>query len=642
MLLVLLATPARSATPPVTAAPSPEQLIYLLEYVGSDYGAAVLNGAVVNVAEYGEALRLTKQIMQGYAARHGQTDVVTNGLRDLQQLIERKAPSDEVYGLSRRLLPLLTNSLGAVVRLPAAPSISSGKRLWDNDCTVCHGKTGAGDGPAATHLEPAPSAFGGELMDRLSPRQIFNALTFGIPATAMPSFADGYSEQQRWDVAFYVMTLRQGFGPQRPVGGTQLTAEEVAVSTNGELLARLRATRPAATEAEVDYLRLNAVAASGAPGATAPATAPAAADDRGLAAALQLQEAFARVAERVRPAIVGVTAFVLDPEWTEEKQQASRGNAWMANNRDAFRYPGFRPVRAGSGFLIEDEGYVLSSDQLLRDANGQLAALIDLELADETHAPARIVGTEPTVDLSVLRLPENVKPPLAQPLELGNSGYVEAGHWVIALANPPGAETVFSVGVVASAPVRQCYQEELSATALQTSLDVPLSGVGGPVVDIQGRVLGLTARPRRAPEPTTLIDAPPPRAVTLPINLVLNLFEALKVAKSSESPWLGISVLELPTFRAQLGERAATTKIPPTGLYIDNVYDPSPAARLGVRPGDFLVGLGGHRILSVSDFQTWLYVSGIGSTIELSLVRDGAPLALTATVETRPDAVRPR
>jgi S1-C subfamily serine protease len=122
----------------------------------------------------------------------------------------------------------------------------------------------------------------------------------------------------------------------------------------------------------------------------------------------------------------------------------------------------------------------------------------------------------------------------------------------------------------------------------------------------------------------------------LPISLVLNLFEALKVARSHRSPWIGISVLELPAVRRRLGPNAHGVAMPPTGVYIDDVFTPSPAARAGIRPGDFLVGLGGHAILSVGDFQTWLYVTGIDATAELALVRDGKPLTLKVPVEVRP------
>src|SRR5581483_5021489 len=122
------------------------------------------------------------------------------------------------------------------------------------------------------------------------------------------------------------------------------------------------------------------------------------------------------------------------------------------------------------------------------------------------------------------------------------------------------------------------------------------------------------------------------------INLVLTLFEALKVAQSVRSPWIGASVLELPALRRRLGEQADAAAIPATGLYVDDVFEPSPASRAGVRPGDFLLGLGGHPLASVSDFQTWLYVLGIGPRAELDRARDGKRTRVTVPIEVRPES----
>jgi S1-C subfamily serine protease len=284
--------------------------------------------------------------------------------------------------------------------------------------------------------------------------------------------------------------------------------------------------------------------------------------------------------------------------------------------------------------LIDDEGYVVSCDHLVRDDAGQQVALTEIELPDDVRAVGAFVGAEPMLDFAVLRMAGTVPaPPPA--LALADSDHVETGHWVIGLGDPPGPDRNFAVGLISSAPQRQCYQAELSATRLQSSLIVPPGALGGPVVDIQGQVVGMSVRQTGEP------GAPPVTSI-LPINLVLTLLEALKVAHSARSPWIGVSVLELPVVRQRLGARAADARIPPTGVQIDDVFDPSPASGAGIRPGDFLVGLGGHPVFAVGDFQTWLYVAGIGAPIDLDLVRDGQPLRIAVTVEERPPAATTR
>ena len=618
--------------------------MFLVEYVGTDYANAVQDGRVVSDFEYGEVLRFTKQIIQEYGASAGRTEAVTSGLRELEQLIVRRAPSEQVWTATRRLIPGLARSLGGAARPATLPNLANGGRLWANDCAPCHGPTGGGDGPAAPGMDPPPTPLRGEFMDRVSPRQVYNAVTFGVDTTGMPSFAAAYDEQQRWDVAFFALTLRADFEPKRPTTtGQQFTLDELAASSNSELLAKLREKNQSASPAEVDYFRVNFVSPLG---AAVPLAGRAVEPSQSLSTALQLQDAFAEVAERVLPHVVGLSSYVRDPAYAPERLRTEKGEAWMAANPELVRHAGFRRIRTGSGLIVDAEGYVLTCDHLLRDDAGAVVPFVEIELSDQSRMPTSVVGTEPTIDLGVLRVAdERLLSKVPSGLEFGDSDRLQVGHWLIALGDPPGPERLFRVGVVSSPPSRQCYQEQLFATALQSSLDIPAGALGGPVVDILGHVAGLSVRPAGVaslPAGTSArADIP---SFTLPVNLALNIFEALKVAQSRRSPWLGISVLELPTRRRRIGPEAApdANQLPRHGVYIDNVFDPSPASRAGVRPGDYLLGLGGHQIGSVGDFQTWIYVLGIGRQVELDLFRDGQPLTVVAPIEERPESARPQ
>ena len=635
---------AQSDAAPAKSDERAGRLVFLLEYVGMDYENAVRDGNVVDQAEYGEVLRMLKQLASEYAARPDRTVPGADGIVARQRDVQQKAPAERVYAASRKLLPRLIASVGGVALPANTPDLANGRRLYETDCAPCHGDTGAGDGRSSPGMDPPPTAFRGAFLEKLSPRQTFNALTHGVAGTAMPSYALAYDEQQRWDVAFFVPTLRVGFAPQRSSAGVAPSLEELASSSNVELLDYLKKRDPNATPEHVDQLRAEpgarAAVEAGTPVGRARARAanaavPPPSSDGGIAAALQLQDAFGSVAARVLPSVVGVTGYVRDAAWSPEQKVPERGPVWTTAGVDALRYPGYRPVRFGSGFVADDAGFVLSRDQLLRDEKGELVALVDVELADHTHRVASIVGSEPTLDIAVLRIAEpsdgaSQTPP---PAELGDSDRLAIGHWLLAIGDPPGAEQALAVGIVAAPPARQCYQQELSATRVQSSLVIPERALGGPVVDIQGRVVGLSVGEPRGAAP------PPGRAANgyvLPINLVLNLYEALKVAHSTRSPWLGISVLELDRMlKRTTGEKPAAA-LPVNGIGIDDVFVPSPAASAGVKPGDFLVELGGHAIQSVGDFQKWMYVMGIGTKVELGLVRDGQPMRVTVTIEARP------
>ncbi len=629
-LLLRVAAPACAAEPPGDAG----RLVFLLEYVGTDYAGAVRNGKVVSAFEYGEVLRFTKEIIREYEARQQRPDAVSHGLREVQQLIERRAAEHEVFAATRRVLPGLAKALGATETPAGLPNLASGRRLWVSDCAPCHGPGGGGDGHLASGMDPPPTAFRGDLIKRLSPRQVYNALTFGIDGTAMPSFSAAYTKRQRWDVAFFVMTLRTDFEPKRVADGIGFALEELAASSNEELLARLREQRPKATAREVDWFRANLSAPGG---GSVPFAGPEAAGPA-VTAALQIQEVFAAVAGRIMPRVVGVTGYVRDQG--SATARPSRPEGWTASASDEFRYPGFRAVHAGTGFLVDDEGYVLSCDHLMRNERGEPVDFVDVELQDQSHLEARVVGTEPTLDLAVIQVADAVRTNGSAALDFGDSERLQIGQWLIAVGDPPGAGKTFAVGLVSAPPERQCYQEERSATRVQSSLIVPSGGLGGPIADVLGHVVGMSVRQPGPPE-HDWGDAPAATHV-LPINLVLNLYEALKVAQSKQSPWIGVSVLELPLLRRRLGAEARSMAVPETGVYIDDVFEPSPAARAGIVPGDFLLALGGHRLLSVGDFQTWLYVLGVGKEIELVVQRNGHQLQLKAPIEERPASATSR
>ena len=108
------------------------------------------------------------------------------------------------------------------------------------------------------------------------------------------------------------------------------------------------------------------------------------------------------------------------------------------------------------------------------------------------------------------------------------------------------------------------------------------------------------------------------------------------------SPFLGFSVLELAVLRKQVRETGERIPLPLTGVYIDNLFEPSPAASAGVRVGDSLTAIDGNRLLSVLDFQKWLYLSGVGRSVTLQLYRDGKTLEKRMTIEMRPAAATTR
>lgn len=576
-LVVLASGPARAAE-----APPAGQIVFLLEYIGSDYGIAVDDGQVTNAFEYAEMVDFTRVVEEGYRSLRPSGDGATPAdLEKLRSLVAAKAPAVEVRALVGRLVPRVAEDLGVASWPSRAPDLERGRRLYAEECARCHGASGRGHGPDSEGLEPPATSFHEERMAHVTPNQLAGAIRYGIQGTAMLAYGGRWTDEEIWDVAFFVASLR-------------------------------RTAMRASSEAEEG---------SGATAAT------------DVASAIDLEKTFTGVADRVFPSVVGVTALARDDTPLPADALAGRTTAaggWTRSRGIRVRHPGFAPVAEGSGFFVEPDGTVLTALHVVRDpATNRPADRVEVELGDDRRALARVVGIEPMIDLAVLKIDVPYETP---PVTIGRSEDARVGQWIIALGDPTGIERTFVAGSLSATPRRECYQEEPSETLYQTSVWVEAGGFGGPVVDLQGNVIGM-AQPRPG-----LV---PPRGIpsvlrVLPIELALTIYEALAIRAKDVSPWVGFAVLELSR-----DVRRKMEDPPRTGVYIDDVYAPSPASKAGIQAGDVLVAFDGNRLLSVADFQRWLYLSGVGKSVTLDLHRDGKVEQKTIVIEQRPESLIP-
>jgi len=361
--------------------------------------------------------------------------------------------------------------------------------------------------------------------------------------------------------------------------------------------------------------------------------------DPDLNFALKLQNAYTKVAAKTYPSVVCVTVYEADPAAEADVEgtnglSAAKDAAWRHTGRTS-PYKGFRALRSGSGFALDEDGYFLTARHLLLDEAGELHHVIDVETSDLRKTLCSVVGTEPTLNLALLKFevfPKRRPPEYTVPKYQYDAAIIQPGQIAIAVGDPAGAVRTFAPGVFSATPNRQCYQNDLTSTFIQASLNVHPEAYGGPVVDLQGRVVGmLTPRLNGAAK----IVPNPGIEFIMPIQILANIADTLKVKGSNQSPWLGFSILELATVFKKFPGKPGVAR-PYTGVYIDDVYDPSPAAKAGVQDGDFLVSFNGVRLFSVLDFQTQLYLAGIGSEVELELFNAGKTRTLKVKIEERP------
>ena len=231
------------------------RLVAVLDYVGSDYKNAVRDGTIVSQEEYQEMQEFTKRILellnQLKEIDKGDKAGVEPTINSLASQIEKKGDATRVAELANNAKTKLISTYNIVPYPKTLPSLAVGKQVYDENCAQCHGVTGKGDGPGRETMNPknpAPANFTDlERMASLSPFKAFNTATFGVEGTAMASFA-ALSEDQRWQVAFYVLSLRFSADSARAgaallqsknVPGDLTTVATLATSSNEQLLEKL-------------------------------------------------------------------------------------------------------------------------------------------------------------------------------------------------------------------------------------------------------------------------------------------------------------------------------------------------------------------------------------------------------------------
>ena len=225
----------------VASANTPEgasQALHLIDYIGADYPPTVENGKVIDETEYREQLEFLA-VLKGLIAdlpQRPERDELVQGVNALQTAIEQREDGTAVAREARQLGAKLAVAY-EVSQAPAiTPDPTRGAPLYAQHCSVCHGETGAGDGPASVGMTPPPANLrDAQRLDRLSLYAIYNTLGLGVEGTDMPSFADQLDERQRWDLATYIAGLSAD--PQAAKADKTYNLADLARQTPNEVLA---------------------------------------------------------------------------------------------------------------------------------------------------------------------------------------------------------------------------------------------------------------------------------------------------------------------------------------------------------------------------------------------------------------------
>lgn len=320
--------------------------------------------------------------------------------------------------------------------------------------------------------------------------------------------------------------------------------------------------------------------------------------------AAALSGTFRAAADRALPALVYVRV--------EQERTVARGEG---RPFPFFDFPGDSPQERlevpreghGSGFIIDDRGHILTNAHVVSEADRVMVRLLD-----GREFPAEVVGTDPGTDVAVLRIdPEGESLPVAQ---VGDSDRLRVGDWVLALGSPLGLDFTVTAGIV-SAKNRSINilgrQSELPLEAfIQTDAAINPGNSGGPLVDLLGRVVGISSA---IASPTGVYAG---YGFAVPINLAMAVADDLLEYGVVHRPRLGVQIMPVTAVDAEV---YGLDRI--TGAEVVAVTEGTPAAEAGIRPGDVVIAVDDTPVRNVSELQAVVARHDPGQRVTLTLVR---------------------
>ena len=378
--------------------------------------------------------------------------------------------------------------------------------------------------------------------------------------------------------------------------------------------------------------RLNAPQVTfAAPAATAAQPSPAAS---GIA---DPRIGFADIVEAAMPAVVRIHSTKLPSE-----RQADDGRPtpedWFwrrffgdPEQNDPRRSPQREEpnVGEGSGFIISDDGYILTNNHVVDGADD-----VRVGLQDGREFTAQVIGTDPSIDLALVKIETNGES--LPVLPLGNSQMLRVGEWVIAIGNPLEFEQTVTVGVLSAKERRIPIGNTDSGVVsfLQTDAAINFGNSGGPLIDAQGHVVGINTAIRRANFAEGI-------GFALPIDQARNVIEQLRERGFVKRGYIGITMNQEgidDAAREWLG-------LPDTrGVIVDVVTENGPAEKAGVRAGDVIRRVDGDIVKDNLDLISKIASRQPGDDVRLEIFRKHgdktSTLDLTAKLQDRDEGLR--
>jgi len=321
---------------------------------------------------------------------------------------------------------------------------------------------------------------------------------------------------------------------------------------------------------------------------------------------------FSGIAERVRPGVVNIQV-VKKMQNVGFAVPNMPGSPFGDNSPFGRFFEGNPPPNqtqegVGSGFVISSDGYILTNNHVVEDAEN-----IKVKLANGNEYDASVVGRDPKTDLAVIKIAGARD---LHPLVLGNSDNLKVGSWVVAVGSPFGLEQTVTQGIVSgkgrvigSGP----YDDYI-----QTDASINPGNSGGPLVNMKGEVVGIN---------TAINPNGQGIGFAIPIDMAKAIVPQLEQKGTVTRGWLGIGIQEMtPALEKSFGVKSKE------GVLVASVFKGSPAEKAGIERGDVITQFDGKPVADSKDLPRIVASTAVGKMVHVELLRNGQEIERTVKV----------
>ncbi|MCJ7833339.1 MAG: DegQ family serine endoprotease [Deltaproteobacteria bacterium] len=269
----------------------------------------------------------------------------------------------------------------------------------------------------------------------------------------------------------------------------------------------------------------------------------------------------------------------------------------------------YKQKSLGSGFIIDEDGHILTNNHVVEDADE-----IKVILKDNKEFDAKVIGRDAKTDLALIKI-KSWKG--LQLIKLGNSDELRVGDWVVAIGNPFGLDHTVTAGIV-SAKGRIIGAGPYD-NFIQTDASINPGNSGGPLINLTGEVVGIN---------TAIFAGGQGIGFAIPINTAKDLLSQLKDKGKVTRGWLGVMIQKVtPELAKSFGLKDEA------GALVGDVTPGSPADKVGIKPGDIIIEFDGKAIKDMNELPRLVAAVPVGKMVEVKVLREGKPQTFKVQVQ---------